>query len=827
MEFLLDGNDWEADYFASFEQSKNWRTSSRIQHRTLLDSAIESGFLHHAVYGGTPLRGSVPGSDRSFLQANGLADEPYFARNLDRSRWSENHAWAFRKQFLLPEQWRECRRILLHCKGIDYRAHFFLNGIPLGCRTGMFIPVCLDVTEAVRPGEENLLAVAFEPAPQASPNHHSAQSAEFAQFHRCQMSFGWDWARPMLPVGIWDSISLFGYRQARVKDSYLQYMDGHLRLQLDIRSQEEVRLPLRLCLSPLEGDASGLDIQRTLQLEAGENQFIFPLELEGIRLWHPNGNGPQPLYRLHLELDGIAYDQDTGFRELRMIRNPNSPEDAYPLTFQVNDYALFAKGLNWVPMNLDCSQNRPDEYERLVRLAAEGGFNLFRVWGGGMVDKDAFYDACDRHGMLVWQEFPHACSNYPKTPEYLAFKRNEATAILKKLRRHPCLALLCGGNELQYYGEIPDSPMLLQYGQLAKELVPSLPYHISCPDLSRPGEANHGPWSYQEHRAYNEHHRLLASEIGCNGMPELESLRHFIPASELEAMHGQALRYHFFNDVPGDKRNLLAPLGVFAIRNMKELCQASMFAQADAVSYAMEHYRRRSPTSSGCFIWQYNEPWPTCAWSIVDFYSRPKMAYYALKRANAPLMLSLEDESWCVQEDFTAVCHLVNDGEETSGRCVFRLMDIHGNVLAEKSIDGKWPCGSTAVGHLRLSRPTPCENLLLARLEYHGENGCRFRNTRIYGAPNYRNAFLLPQAMVKATPLECQGGRLRYELYNVSEVAALNVCARLECLPESECFWSDNYITLLPGESTVLEVTPARMPASVPRLRLSAWNFDA
>ena len=86
-----------------------------------------------------------------------------------------------------------------------------------------------------------------------------------------------------------------------------------------------------------------------------------------------------------------------------------------------------------------------------------------------------------------------------------------------------CLAMLCGGNEMQYYGEIPDSPMLKNYRRLAAELAPELPFHTSCPDLSRPGERNHGPWNYRDHDFWNGHFRQLASEVGCNAMPELDS----------------------------------------------------------------------------------------------------------------------------------------------------------------------------------------------------------------------------------------------------------------------------------------------------------------
>ena len=87
----------------------------------------------------------------------------------------------------------------------------------------------------------------------------------------------------------------------------------------------------------------------------------------------------------------------------------------------------------------------------------------------GVIEKDGFYDACDRYGIVVWQEFMHACSSYRKDAEYLAIKAREAEAVLRKIRNHVCVSLICGGNEMQYYGEIPDSPLYLQYQAFAKK----------------------------------------------------------------------------------------------------------------------------------------------------------------------------------------------------------------------------------------------------------------------------------------------------------------------------------------------------------------------
>ena len=74
--------------------------------------------------------------------------------------------------------------------------------------------------------------------------------------------------------------------------------------------------------------------------------------------------------------------------------------------------------------------------------------NCLRVWGGGPVNKDSFHSLCDEHGILVWQEFPLACNEYPDDPKYLEILDQESKSILLRLRQNPSTALWCGGNEL-------------------------------------------------------------------------------------------------------------------------------------------------------------------------------------------------------------------------------------------------------------------------------------------------------------------------------------------------------------------------------------------
>ena len=190
LKMYLDSSDWEADYFISSDQFRDCRNNPRNLDNMLMECAVHSNFVRRNIFMPGLLRCTIPGCDRTVLLENGRLRDPYYARNLDESRWAENYSWAFRKSFRLPCEWKKQDRILIEFRGIDYKAVFLMNGKPLGMHEGMFIPAVYDITDIVDFEEPNLLAVIFDPAPKGSPNHRESAPADFAAYHRTQMSFG-------------------------------------------------------------------------------------------------------------------------------------------------------------------------------------------------------------------------------------------------------------------------------------------------------------------------------------------------------------------------------------------------------------------------------------------------------------------------------------------------------------------------------------------------------------------------------------------------------------------------------------------------------------
>lgn len=791
MEKILLNGIWEGDYFLSLDEHAKTRIP-RTLHQMGRESAASSGFITGKKLPWV-MQGTVPGSDRTFLKENGQAEfDPFFGRNLEFSRFSENYSWAFRKFFTLPENWKN-RRILLNFARVDYKAVFFVNGEYITEHSCASYGLTFDITENVKSDGENVISVLFAPAPDGLPNHLSDRPADFAQFRRTQIGFGWDWSRRYQPMGIVDSVTLISYEKCRISDSFLKFDGRKAVLEMEVENRFDCEENLSVTLEPENFTGKSVSFEKKVALEAGNNKFSFELPLpDDLKLWYPNGEGEQNLYKLTLTLGDCTESKVSGFKTVKMTRNPDSPENARNLTFNINGKPVFARGVNYVPAELDFSQATAEGYQHLVQAAKTAGINLFRIWGGGVIEKDAFYEACDRAGIMVWQEFLHACSQYDKSAEFLARTRREGTAIIKNLRNHVSITLFCGGNELLYYGEIPDSPMLKQYGELVAELAPGLPYHTTSPDLSRPGERHHGPWHYRSHGEWNTHFRQFASELGCNGTPVYESVKRFIPEKELEAMSGPSMDYHFFNKE--GLNSLYRPVNeFFDVENMEQFCAASLFSQADTIGYIMQHYRRQAPKASGCIFWQYNEPWPTASWNVIDYYGLPKMSFYTLKEANVPVLLSLKDESWAVKDGKLSAGWYITSDRGFTGKAALKAVSSDGRTLFTMEKEGSWEAGTFLLDKINEAVP---EGLTAVFLTLDG----KYAGVRIYGAPDFKKFFEVPACEVSA---EVSGNSVIVK--NTGSSVAFNIQLSFPSLPDKAVLFKDNFLTLAPGETRVAE----------------------
>jgi len=423
------------------------------------------------------LPATVPGNVRTDLLALGRIDDPFYGTNNEHSQWVDARDWWYVRP--LDVGLEEGERAFLCFEGIDYISAVYLDHTMLGRHEGMFSRQIYEITDLTRAagsqiavriwGSNSLprrqlawweklwsrLATALPRGQEAFPDRTATL--------KCQMGFGWDFAPRIRTMGLWDEVSLIVTRPVFVRDIFirasLQGDQAHLRVDATLDSDELQELVAEVQWTH-RGDPANLGGARRFHLTLDRGPQIKELEfaMENPHLWQPWDRGEPQMYDLELRIirEGQVLDslkQSFGLRTVEMAPNPYAPAGSRDWTLVVNGQREFIRGANWVPADALPGRLRSDDYQTLVGMARETGVNLLRVWGGGLREKRAFYDLCDREGIMVWQEFPLSylpLGHFPRDDRFRNLAAREARSIVRQLRNHPSLVMWCGGNEFSY-----------------------------------------------------------------------------------------------------------------------------------------------------------------------------------------------------------------------------------------------------------------------------------------------------------------------------------------------------------------------------------------
>ena len=416
------------------------------------------------VYPSLWIPAQVPGTAQDDAHDAGLT--PDFTHDLESRacEWTGERDWVYLKEFATPEA-PAGGVVRLRFEGVDYACRVFLNGKHLGDHEGMYDAFEYDVTELLAREGPNRLVVVVEHAPR-----EVGQIGRTSQVKiwKARFAYDWDWCVRLVPVGIWDSVSLLVTGPAYLTDVRV---DTHLSedlatAEVDIAATVAGNAPADMAvhsavsLVGADGAMEPLLQHSNTPLLQHSNTPTLQHSIAAPHLWWPNGYGEQPLYQAVVTLtaeDGEWLDGRRvtfGIRRVREVANDGAPEGALPYVVEVNGRRIFLKGWNWAPIHQLYGREMPERYERWLGLARDAHCNLLRVWGGGLLEKEVFYDLCDRFGILVWQEFIQSSSgvdNRPsESPEYLEYIRAQAEKMIPRRQHHPSLILWCGGNELMH-----------------------------------------------------------------------------------------------------------------------------------------------------------------------------------------------------------------------------------------------------------------------------------------------------------------------------------------------------------------------------------------
>jgi len=630
----------------------------------------------------------VPMDLNLYMQQINLADDPNIGLNALRNRWIGEQYYQYYTSFEVSgEQLIENTNAKLVFEHLDLIADIYLNGEPIGEHQNYYTPCQIDVTGKLRKGK-NQLIVAIESGhyytSELAPKHYFAPLARHMKWpylRKPAYQFYWDWNTRLVNVGITGDVYLEFFEQAKIEQvvptvSLTEDLDTatiETRLFIENASREAEAVVSVLI------EETGTVVSKNVRLQKGKNDLRLFAQIANPELWWPIGHGVQKLYHLKItcEIDNKladSYEQRIGIRKIEIHRPPHEVEGEY-FMLHVNNRPIFCKGGNWVPPGLIYSSIDSTKIAGLIDMAIESHFNFFRVNGVGTYPSHYFYDLCDEKGILVWQEFMFAGSNYPvDNPGFLSNVKEEVTFIVRDYAYHPSLAVWCGNNELELHhanksrkGEVPypdyglfhfEIPRIVNNEDPSRPYRPSSPYSSVVESPNNPIYGDQHPWGVTlddgpDFWEYRDYISRFAIEGGVMGTSTLPTMEQFLPVGQ-EYIHSKSWDYH---DNTFNLKNLLMRARASNFINFwlgttvndisfEDYIFASSLLQAEGLNEYVSNYRRRMFSSAAAVFWMYTDSWPvTHGWTTVDYYLRKKPSYYTVKRAFKPISIVVAEDS--------------------------------------------------------------------------------------------------------------------------------------------------------------------------------------
>ena len=765
----------------------SWELKGYWPYVPIKEKSMETGQTLQGVTGWLPA--TVPGGVHYDLWKAGLIEDPYFGQNSLKCEWVENRWWMYRAVFPAVLNGTDLRKenVTLRFLGLDYEAEVFVNDESCGTHSNMYTPFEIDLTGKVR--EENKLVVLLKGIPDEM-GQIGFTSRTFTQ--KSRFNYKWDFSTRLVNTGIWKDVLLHIKEEAELSRLHVdtdfvqdkgkifvsaKAMDFRAETGEGIAAEVTVEGPFLRenkdveTLGKLQGkrQKEGEPLLKAVKLtrmtEPVNGQVMAKFEIDRPALWNPNGSGRPWLYQVSIKLLEKESEKllcetgcRTGIRSLKMVQNEDAPEGALPYTFCINGRKTYIKGVNMTPLDHLYGNVTKEQYAYMVTAMVNAGVNLVRVWGGGLIEKEEFYDLCDENGILIWQEFIQSSSgidNIPsKRPEFLVRMEACAKEAVMQKRNHVSLAVYSGGNELM---DAPDTPSGLDDPNIAllKQIVeeydghrPFLPTSASGPRefvTKEKGVSHdvHGNWRYEgnpgHYELYGESDNLFHSEFGMDAAANVKSLKNFLPESALHPtpMSGNADWSHH-GEWWGTWFRDCAMFGLIEQKPeyLELFVRCSQYMQSEGLRFILEADRKRAFQNSGVIIWQLNEPWPNASCTnLVDWYQETKTAYYQVKRAYESSHVSLDYRSLTLPRKGQTSFGVFVENDKGAFRGAVRavIRNIRGHILREETLQVSVPeNGSACAGTLMAEAGE--EKLLFVTLFLEAEGKVLSENTYLFGA---------------------------------------------------------------------------------------------
>lgn len=728
-------------------------------------------------------------------------------------------------------------KVWLNFDGINWKADVKMNGVALGHIAGAFTDAHFDVTDIVKEGDNEVEVKIYKHDHPGVGRQNTREreaynggilGADNPTFH---CNIGWDWI-PSLPgrsLGIWNDVYLSRSGVVTIEDPYITsvlnlpdttHADVTLKATLVNHGSEPVAVKLSTSLENGEKCSS----EKLVALAGGESKTISEIyKIDNPKLWWPNGYGEQNLYDVSLV---ATIDEETSDSEsfLAGIRQMTYDTSDGRLTGWVNGRRFMAKGGNWgfSELNLRYTQR---EYDKAVAYHAQQNFTMIRNWVGQTGDEE-FYQACDKYGIMVWQDFWLANPYDGPDPFDEAMFMQNADNYVRRIRNHPSIALYCGRNE--------GNPPASLDGAL-RDLVAQLTDIQYISHSSRGLVSGEGKYCRISDREFFEMrgNDRIHSERGMPNIMNYESLVKMIPQEQAWPI-GQLWAEHDWakNSAMRSETFTQAVYSMFGdeVPSAERYCSLAQWVNYNGYRAMFEG---RSLNRRGVLLWMSHSCWPSLVWSTYDYWFDPTGAFYGCKKACEPFHIQYNASTHKVE--------VVNvSGGSRKALAKVEVMDMYGKVLSESSAE---VCSEedTTIELSAIDAPAGQEVyfLRLKLSEAEKDGAIVSENFYVLGAEedNLKALCALPAAKVSVKESVMKAGQewvITATLTNTSKVPAMMLhIAPYACgervLPYDA---QDNYFHLMPGESRQITV---RMDASdvascgsahgaKPSLRMNGFN---
>ena len=788
---------------------------------------------------------TVPGTVLSSYINIGAVPDPNHADNIFNISDSYfNSDFWYRNEFELTEGFTD-GKLFLEFDGINWKADVYLNGEALGRIEGGFTRGRFDISDAARPGK-NILAVRIirnahigavkEKNDKNTGVNGGILGADNPTFHA---SIGWDWISTIRGrnIGIWNDVRI-------VKEGKVSLKDPFVNVALPLPDTTSAVLSPEVYVTnnsdeavagTLKGFVGGIRFEQDIVLEPREERAVrfdllsYPqLMMKDPRLWWPNGYGEPYLYDAGFEfMTGESVSDKLDFKT--GIRQVDADEEGGILHLYVNGRRFIGRGGNW-----GFSENnlnyRGREYDIAAAYHADMNFTIMRNWVGQTGDVE-LYEACDRHGIMIWQDFWLANpADGPDPDDNQMFLAN-AEDYLRQHRSHPSLVIYCGRNEGFPPEEIDEG-----LRNIVQEHHPGLHYISSSADGCVSG---HGPYRAlppKEYFSYPTGNDRFHSE---RGMPAAMTYESMLRTYSKEALWPQSKQWgqHDFS-LEGAQScatfNAMIAEGYGEPESAEEFASLAQFINYDGYRAMFES---RSLNRKGLLLWMSHPAWPSMTWQTYDWYFEPTAAYFGCKKASEPVHVQWNPHSGEVE----VVNYHAGNLKDLIVKAM--LVNLDGSIVWENemSIDSN---EDTTVRCFALDEPESLDKTYFIKLYLTDAEGVVisdnfYVNGKEYG--NHRAMQQIAKARVKTSfdfkkvenDRGIQGAEWRGTviLENRSKVPAvmvrLNVVGKKDGEQILPIFYEDNYFSLMPGErkSVSVKLFDADSRGNKPEIIVTGYNL--